>query len=47
LDIIKEFKKVKAKEDNIKLKLSRFKKTYDLENTEDDQEEKYIFMKQN
>lgn len=34
LDLIKEFKKVKAKEENISVKLIGFKKAYDLENTE-------------
>ena len=33
LDLIKEFKKIRAKEDNIKVKLVGFKKAYDLENT--------------
>jgi len=32
-DLIKEFKKIRAKEDNIKVKLVGFKKAYDLENT--------------
>jgi MFS superfamily sulfate permease-like transporter len=34
LDLIKEFKKVKAKEENISVKLIGFKKAYDLENSE-------------
>ncbi len=34
LDLIKEFKKIRAKEENIKVKLVGFKKAYDLENNE-------------
>ncbi|SCY00689.1 SulP family inorganic anion transporter [Flavobacterium caeni] len=35
LDLIREFKATRAKEENIKLKLKGFKKAYELENTED------------
>ena len=35
LDLIKEFKKIKAKEENIKVKLIGFKKAYELVNTDD------------
>jgi MFS superfamily sulfate permease-like transporter len=42
LDLIKEFKKNRAKEYNIKVKLKGFKKTYDLANTGD--EEKHVFV---
>ena len=35
LDLIKEFKKIKAKEDNIKVKLVGFKKAYELANSDD------------
>lgn len=41
LDLIREFKKVRAKEDNIKIKLIGFKKEYDIENTI---EEKHVFV---
>ena len=34
LDLIQEFKEIKAKENNIKVKLVGFKKAYELENTE-------------
>jgi MFS superfamily sulfate permease-like transporter len=34
LDLIKEFKKVRAKEEHISVKLIGFKKAYDLENSE-------------
>ncbi len=34
LDLIKEFKKIRAKEENIKLKLIGFKEAYELENSE-------------
>lgn len=34
LDLIKEFKKIKSKEENIKVKLVGFKKAYQLENSE-------------
>jgi MFS superfamily sulfate permease-like transporter len=43
LDLIKEFKKIRAKEENIKVKLVGFKKAYDLVNT--GEEEKHIFVK--
>ena len=33
LDMIKDFKKIRAKDENIKVKLVGFKKAYDLENT--------------
>lgn len=42
LDLIKEFKKIRAKEENIKVKLVGFKKAYDLVNTGD--EEKHVFV---
>lgn len=42
LDLIKEFKKIKAKEENIKVKLVGFKKAYELENT--GEEEKHIYV---
>jgi MFS superfamily sulfate permease-like transporter len=42
LDLIKEFKKIRAKEDNIKVKLVGFKKAYDLLNT--GEESKHIFV---
>lgn len=35
LDLIKEFKKIKAKEENIKVKLIGFKKAYELVNSDD------------
>jgi MFS superfamily sulfate permease-like transporter len=35
LDLIKEFKKTRSKEENIKVKLVGFKEAYELENTED------------
>lgn len=42
LDLIKEFKKIRAKEENIKVKLIGFKKAYDLLNT--GEEGKHIFV---
>jgi MFS superfamily sulfate permease-like transporter len=42
LDLIKEFKKIRAKEENIKVKLVGFKKAYELENT--GEEEKHIYV---
>jgi len=42
LDLIKEFKKIRAKEENIKVKLVGFKKAYELENT--GEEEKHVFV---
>ena len=42
LDLIKEFKKIRAKEENIKVKLVGFKKSYDLVNT--GEEEKHVFI---
>ncbi len=42
LDLIKEFKKIRAKDENIKIKLVGFKKAYDLVNT--GEEEKHIFV---
>ncbi|MFV8347058.1 SulP family inorganic anion transporter [Flavobacterium sp. ZB4P13] len=42
LDLIKEFKKIRAKEENIKVKLVGFKKAYDLVNT--GEEEKHVFV---
>ena len=44
LDLIKEFKKIKSKEENIKVKLVGFKKAYDLVNT--GEEEKHVFVQQ-
>ncbi|WP_418262304.1 SulP family inorganic anion transporter [Flavobacterium faecale] len=35
LDLIEEFKEIRAKEDNIKVKLKGFKEAYDLENSTD------------
>ena len=46
LDLIKEFKKIRAKEENIKVKLVGFKKVYELENT-DDTSKKNVFVEQN
>ena len=37
LDLIKEFKQIRAKEEGIKVKLVGFKKAYNLDNTEDGQ----------
>lgn len=45
LDLIKEFKKIRAKEENIKVKLTGFKKEYELENT--GEEEKHVFVTTN
>ncbi|WP_428223434.1 SulP family inorganic anion transporter [Flavobacterium sp.] len=42
LDLIKEFKKIRAKEGNIKVKLIGFKEAYELENT--GEEEKHVFV---
>ena len=42
LDLIKEFKKIRSKEENIKVKLVGFKKAYELENT--GEEEKHIYV---
>jgi len=42
LDLIKEFKKIRAKEYDIKIKLVGFKKAYDLVNT--GEEEKHVFV---
>jgi MFS superfamily sulfate permease-like transporter len=42
LDLIKEFKKIRAKEENIKVELVGFKKAYELTNT--GEEEKHIFV---
>lgn len=42
LDLIKEFKKIRSKEENIKVKLVGFKKEYNLENT--GEEEKHVFV---
>ena len=44
LDLIKEFKKIKAKEENIKVKLIGFKKEYGL--IESGEEEKHVFIEQ-
>ena len=43
LDLIKEFKKIRAKEENIKVKLEGFKKAYRL--IETGEEEKHVFVK--
>jgi MFS superfamily sulfate permease-like transporter len=45
LDLITEFKKVRAKEQNTKVKLVGFKKAYGLENT--GEEEKHVFVEHN
>ncbi|WP_239106978.1 SulP family inorganic anion transporter [Flavobacterium macrobrachii] len=45
LDLIKEFKKIKAKEQNIKVKFIGFKKVYELENT-DETSKKNVFVEQ-
>lgn len=45
LDLIKEFKKIRAKEENIKVKLVGFKKVYELENTEE-AGKKNVFVEQ-
>ncbi len=42
LDLITEFKKIRAKEENTKVKLLGFKKAYGLENT--GEEEKHVFV---
>lgn len=42
LDLIKEFKKIRSKEENIKVKLVGFKKVYELRNTAE--EEKHVFV---
>jgi MFS superfamily sulfate permease-like transporter len=42
LDLIKEFKKIRSKEENIKVKLVGFKKAYELENT--GEEERHIYV---
>ena len=42
LDLIKEFKKIRSKEENIKVKLIGFKKAYELENSSED--EKHVFV---
>jgi MFS superfamily sulfate permease-like transporter len=42
LDLIKEFKKIKAKDENIKVKLTGFKKEYNIENT--GEEDKHVFV---
>jgi MFS superfamily sulfate permease-like transporter len=42
LDLIKEFKKIRAKEENINIKLVGFKKEYKLANT--GEEEKHVFV---
>ena len=44
LDLIKEFKKIKSKDENIKVKLLGFKKAYDLVNS--GEEEKHVFVEQ-
>ncbi len=42
LDLIKEFKKIRSKEENIKVKLIGFKEAYELENSAED--EKHVFI---
>ena len=42
LDLIKEFKKIRSKEENIKVKLIGFKKAYELE--DNSEEEKHVFV---
>jgi MFS superfamily sulfate permease-like transporter len=42
LDLIKEFKKIRSKDENIKVKLVGFKKSYNLVNT--GEEEKHVFV---
>ncbi len=42
LDLIKEFKKIRSKEENIKVKLVGFKEAYELVNT--GEEEKHVFV---
>lgn len=42
LDLINEFKKIRAREENIKVKLVGFKEAYELENT--GEEEKHIYV---
>lgn len=42
LDLIKEFKKIRSKEENIKVKLIGFKDEYELEDTSED--EKHVFV---
>lgn len=42
LDLIKEFKRIRAKEENIKVKLVGFKEAYELENT--GEESKHIYV---
>lgn len=44
LDLIKEFKKIRSKEENIKVKLVGFKKAYELINPGED--EKHVFVEQ-
>ena len=45
LDLIKEFKYIRAKEENIKVKLVGFKKAYNLDNTDDGQHVKMAAKK--
>ena len=42
LDLIKEFKKIRSKEENIKVKLIGFKKAYELDDSSED--EKHVFV---
>lgn len=42
LDLINEFKKIRAKDENIKVKLVGFKKAYELDNS--GEEEKHVFV---
>jgi MFS superfamily sulfate permease-like transporter len=42
LDLIKEFKKIRSKEENIKVKLIGFKKAYELEDSSED--ENHVFV---
>jgi len=43
--LIKEFKYIRAKEENIKVKLVGFKKAYNLDNTDDGQHVKMAAKK--
>ncbi len=45
LDLIKEFKRIRAKEENIKVILIGFKKEYELQNS--GEEAKHVFFKEN
>ncbi|MCF6141037.1 SulP family inorganic anion transporter [Flavobacterium sp. K77] len=47
LDLIKEFKKIRSKEENIKVKLVGFKEAYDLENSGEDEKHVFVESKKN